>query len=413
MKLLQQTMLYNIAITVLLLLISGIVMYNVLKHEIIDEMKEQLELQVSDINQYIERGNTIHYPQVTVEKIHADIPPSSVFRDTIVYDSLQNIKEDYYYLVSTGKNTTGNYRVKVMTTYIGWREYSSTIFTLLFFTAVLLTVVSLLSNHFLNKRIWAPFFNNLEQLKKFSVSAVSPVRFQDSRIVEFKEMRRSLQDLADRSRKEYKALREFTENASHEIQTPLGIIQSKLDRITQSDISEEVSESVVQAKSGVQRLKKINKGLLLLAKLDNNAFPEKSDLYIDRIAQQQFEVLEELFSSKGIITETDFQPLKVYANPHLAEILVTNLLSNAIRYTQPGNKVICSTRSDFLSIINPGPPLDFPVEFLFQRFRKSTQHVESTGLGLSIVSQVCQLNGWEISYDYQDGEHVFVVQFQP
>ena len=133
MKLLQKTMVYNIAITVVLLLVAGMVMYCMLKREIIAEMKEQLELQVNDIHKYIERGNAVQYPLVTVEKVGDEIPPAAVFRDTLINDVLQQKKEDYYYLVSTGKNATGNYRITVMTTYIGWNEYSSTIFILLFF----------------------------------------------------------------------------------------------------------------------------------------------------------------------------------------------------------------------------------------------------------------------------------------
>ncbi|MGN6493070.1 MAG: sensor histidine kinase [Agriterribacter sp.] len=410
MKLLQKTMVYNIAITVVLLLVAGMVMYCMLKREIIAEMKEQLELQVNDIHKYIERGNAVQYPLVTVEKVGDEIPPAAVFRDTLINDVLQQKKEDYYYLVSTGKNATGNYRITVMTTYIGWNEYSSTIFILLFFTAIALTALNLLANHWMNKRMWQPFFNNLHHLKQFSVSSDQPIQLEHSDIVEFKELRRSLQDIADRGQKEYKALREFTENAAHEIQTPLGIIQSKLDHISQADIGEALSAAVVQAKSGVERLKKINRGLLLLAKLDNNAFPEKKDVYIDRVVKQQFDVLEELLSAKGIKAELDLQPLLVHANVYLTDILVTNLLSNAIRYASSGSVVVCTTRADFLSIINSGPPIDFPTELLFQRFRKSNQHAESTGLGLSIVSQICQLNNWEISYDYQEGEHVFVVQ---
>lgn len=411
MKLLQKNMLYNVAITVVLLLVAGIVMYYVLKQEIIAEMKEQLELQVSDIHRYIEQGNAVQYPLVTVEKVENAIPPSAVFRDTLINDVLQQKNEDYYYLVSTGKNATGNYRITVMTTYIGWSEYSSTIFILLFLTAVALTVLNLLANHWMNKKMWKPFFNNLQNLKQFSVSSSQPIQLEHSGIVEFKELRKSLQDLADRGQKEYKALREFTENASHEIQTPLGIIQSKLDRISQAEIGEELSESVVQAKSGVDRLKKINKGLLLLAKLDNNAFPQKNDINIDQVVRQQFEMLDELLVAKGIKAELDLQPLKVHANAYLVDMLVTNLLSNAIRYAPSGSILICTTRSDFFSVINEGVPLDFPPEFLFQRFRKSNQYAESTGLGLSIVSQICQLNAWKISYDYQENEHVFVVQF--
>ena len=84
------------------------------------------------------------------------------------------------------------------------------------------------------------------------------------------------------------------------MQTPLGIIQSKLDRMSQESVSEEMSTYIVQARSGVQRLKRLNKSLLLLAKIDNNAYPDQSDIYLDQLLHKQLEALEELFGSRNI-----------------------------------------------------------------------------------------------------------------
>lgn len=411
MKLLQQSLRYNIVITVILLSIAGVLLYYLLKHEIIAEMREQLEYQVEEIHHSLEKGQTVSYPLVAVEKIDSNIAAYDIFRDTLIYDPLQKKSEDYYYLLSVKKNNIGNYKIRVMTTYIGWHEYSATIFMMLFFTALLLTLLNVIANYFFNKKIWSPFFHNLDKLKNFSVSAEKPINLQSSTVIEFKELQKSLQDLADRSQKEYKALREFTENASHEMQTPLGIIQSKLDRMSQMEITEDMAAYIVQAKSGVERLKKLNKGLLLLAKLDNNAFPDKADISIDTMLKAQLEQLEELLDSNNIKTLTQIEPVNVYANVFLTEVMLSNLLSNAIRYAPPGSCINISLSDKKLQISNPGQSLDFPEEFLFQRFRKSSKNVQSTGLGLSIVSQICQLNSWTVLYEYQNGYHSFWVTF--
>ncbi|MBX2925964.1 MAG: hypothetical protein KF746_27460 [Chitinophagaceae bacterium] len=409
MKLLQRSLRYNIVITVISLTVAGILMYYLLKKEIIAEMREQLEYQVEEIHQSLKNGHSVSYPLVEVEKVSDGIAPYTIFRDTLIYDPLQAKSEDYYYLLSVGKNSAGNYKIRVMTTYIGWNEYSSTIFTMLFLTAAILTLLNVAGSYFFNKRIWSPFFYNLDRLKNFSVSSDEPISLQSSTVVEFKELQRSLQDLADRSQKEYKALREFTENASHEMQTPLGIIQSKLDRMSQVEVSEELADHIVQAKSGVERLRKLNKSLLLLAKLDNNAYPDKTEISLDIQLRKQLEWLEELLSGKKVTAVVNIEPVKVYANLFLTEVILSNLLSNAIRYTAPGNTIHVFLSGSMFEISNPGAPLDFPENFLFQRFGKSSQNIQATGLGLSIVYQICQLNNWKISYAYREGHHTFSV----
>lgn len=411
MRLLQQSFRYNIGITVISLTIAGILMYYLLKKEIIEEMREQLEYQVEEIHQSLESGHSVSYPLVEVEKVDNSIAAYTIFRDTLIYDPLQHKTEDYYYLLSLKKNKAGNYKIRVMTTYIGWHEYSYTIFSLLLFTAILLTVLNVVANYFFNKKIWSPFFHNLEKLKNFSVSSDEPISLQSSTVVEFKELQKSLQDLADRSQKEYKALREFTENASHEMQTPLGIIQSKLDRMSQVEMSEELADHIVQAKSGVERLKKLNKSLLLLAKLDNNAYPDKTEITLDVLLKKQLELLEELLAGNEITATVNITQVKVHANLFLTEAMLSNLLSNAIRYTAPGNTINISLSAGGLQISNPGQKLDFREDFLFQRFRKSPQNIQATGLGFSIVYQICQLNNWKVSYQYREAHHIFTVLF--
>lgn len=411
MKLLQTTMRNSILITIVLLIVSGIAMYYLLKREILMEMQEQLSYELDQLHKFIEQGNDVTYPLVKVEKVSDDLAPFTRYGDTLIYDPLQKKAEDYYYTVNIAANKMGNYRVSIMHTYIGWSEYSNIIFILISVTAIALVLGNVVMSYFFNKKIWSPFFNNLNSLKTFSVSAEQPLQLEDSKVTEFTELKTSLKDLADRGQKEFKALKEFTENASHEMQTPLGIIQSKLDRISQLPINEELAEHIVQAKSGVSRLKRLNKSLLLLAKLDNNAFPQKETIAVDKNIQQQLEALEELFSSKHIIVKKTLQPLNVLANPYLFEIMIVNLLSNSIRFTPAGETVAVSIADNSLIISNVGPELDFPKETLFQRFKKSSHQTDSTGLGLAIVQQICSTHEWKIDYQYLHHQHQFSIHF--
>lgn len=411
MKLLHHSTRNFFVATLAILTIAGVALYLVLRGLVEEETYEQLDLQANMIAEELKKGNAVHYPLVEVVKVQPPYGASRIKGDTLIRDFGQrsHVKEDYQFLTVLKQVGQDKYRITVMTTFIGWDQYYKTIFKLLFLSAVLFGVAGIGLNYFYNRRVWRPFFYNLRALRHYSVSADLPVSFLTSDITEFAEMQRTLEDLIERSRREYTALREFTENASHEIQTPLGIIQSKLDRMSQMNVGEEMARYIVQAKEGVDRLRRMNKSLLLLAKLDNNAYTDTENIAMQQLVAEHLEQMEDLFMGKKLTVAADIQPFTVRANRYLADVLVSNLLVNTLHYTPDGGSVRVVTRPHSLVVSNDGPPLSFAAEQLFDRFKKGEQHSLSTGLGLSIVKQICLLNKWTVRYTYVGGKHVFTI----
>ncbi len=395
----------------IILSIAGIALYLLLRQEVTAEIKEQLELQADLVADQVAQGKTVNFPLTTVSEVTADFPSGKRLGDTLIYDRLQHENEGYYYLTLVKKVNKRTYQITVMTSYIGWERYYKTIFISFAGVALWMAFFGVLINYYSNQKIWRPFFLNLENLKQFSVRSAQPLQWHDSTITEFKELHYSLKDLTERSRREYLALREFTENASHEIQTPLGIIQSKLDRMSQLEVSEEMARYIVQAKSGVERLSKMNRNLLLLAKLDNQVYSEKQLVRVDELLKQHLEQMEELFSVRNSILSTELHPVSVRSDRNLCDILLSNLLSNALRYSPSYSEVEIVLNEKRLMISNPGFALDFPSEHLFDRFTKSLNHTGGTGLGLAIVHQICLLNGWAVSHHFHNGIHHFSIDF--
>jgi signal transduction histidine kinase len=265
-------------------------------------------------------------------------------------------------------------------------------------------------NYFLSRQIWQPFFQNLKALKNYSLGDPE-IALAESPISEFKEMQMALQSMTNRSRREYLSLREFTENASHEIQTPLSIVRAKLERMTQLPVTEELATYIVQAKSSVDRLSRINKDLLLLVKLENGVFPGNTQLNLEKVIERQIAQMEEMYQNRDIHLETFFSvSLSVFCNEELIDILIGNLLANALHYTPAGGSVVVQSRGNGFVIRNTGKPLPFPGEHIFDRFKKSNAHAMSNGLGLSIVQQIILLHHWTISYSYDNGWHVFDIR---
>lgn len=413
MKLLRKTTSLYLGATAVILCMAGIALFFILQEIVQDEMDEQLELQAELLAEQVRTGDVPSLPMATITELSTDVPPATITGDTLLYDRVQKKKEDYRYL-STIRTITGKkYRLTVVTAHIGWDQYYLIIFTVFLAAVLSLTMAGTAINFVSSRRIWRPFFHNLKALKEYSVTSSEPMDLMDSDIDEFRELKRSLDQLTQRGRREYMALREFTENASHELQTPLAIIRSKIDRLSQYPVSEEMAEIISQARADVSRLSRINRNLLLLARLDNRAFEFTDALDIADITHDHLQRMQDLFAVRDIPVTMESSPLTVKGNRYLFDVLMTNILSNAWKYTNDGGDVAIAITGSALTMSNSGAPLDLPEHELFDRFRKGTMHHGSTGLGLAIAREICEVHGWTIRYDYIHGRHHFSIDLHP
>lgn len=413
MKLLRKTTSLYLGATAVILCMAGIALFFILQEIVQDEMDEQLELQAELLAEQVRTGDVPSLPMATITELSTDVPPATITGDTLLYDRVQKKKEDYRYL-STIRTITGKkYRLTVVTAHIGWDQYYLIIFTVFLAAVLSLTMAGTAINFVSSRRIWRPFFHNLKALKEYSVTSSEPMDLMDSDIDEFRELKRSLDQLTQRGRREYMALREFTENASHELQTPLAIIRSKIDRLSQYPVSEEMAEIISQARADVSRLSRINRNLLLLARLDNRAFEFTDALDIADITHDHLQRMHDLFAVRDIPVTMESSPLTVKGNRYLFDVLMTNMLSNAWKYTNDGGDVAIAITGSALTMSNSGAPLDLPEHELFDRFRKGTMHHGSTGLGLAIAREICEVHGWTIRYDYIHGRHHFSIDLHP
>jgi len=163
---------------------------------------------------------------------------------------------------------------------------------------------------------------------------------------------------------------------------------------------------VQSAYEAASRLSKINEGLLLLAKIENRQFPDNIQMNLSQLVKERLEFLEELIDYRKIEISIRLEhPFVVPMNAYLAEILINNLLGNAIKHNMEGGQINLISHPDKLVISNTGKPLTMEPEKLFQRFSKHHAGNDSTGLGLAIASQICLISDLKLHYKYLDGLH--------
>lgn len=283
---------------------------------------------------------------------------------------------------------------------------------LLFFAIIiagLLTLQRILSRH-----LWKPFYNSLNEIENFKLEKGKIPNFEQTTTTEFVRLNNNLNKLMQDNITSYNQQKEFTENASHELQTPLAVFQSQLDLLLQDSSLNEPQMNVIESLYDVSsRLTRLNKNLLLLSRIDNSQFKETIRIDFGQLLEHKLMYFKELFSNDGIKLSVDIQnPLMITANKVLLESLINNLISNAIRHNYNGGLINIEVKDNTFQVSNSGDKFSLDKDKVFRRFSRTSEERKGNGLGLSIVNQICKLHGWEVGYNYTDDLHCFYVVFQ-
>jgi signal transduction histidine kinase len=229
-------------------------------------------------------------------------------------------------------------------------------------------------------------------------------------IDEFTELNKAVQLMTVKAKNDYKDLKNFTENASHELLTPIAVINSKLDTLIQTENFSPVQSKLLNdLYSAVSRLSRLNQSLLLLVKIENRLLHDQQNIDLRLLTEESIMQFEEIFSDKELDVDVNLIGKAIVGNRYLAEILLNNLISNAIRHNYKGGKVTVNLDAERLTVKNTGD--DIPLtDQVFSRFHKSSGS-EGSGLGLTISKQICENFGFGLRYFHLDGFHVFEVKF--
>lgn len=269
---------------------------------------------------------------------------------------------------------------------------------------------------FLNKRIakdiWKPFRNTLDRLKTFDLAKDKDLHFDKTDIGEFQELNDTLDKLIRKNVSVYTQQKAFIENASHELQTPLAVLRSKIDILLQNkDITTDQLQILDAIEIPLSRMSRINKNLLLLAKIENSQFAGTEPINFSEALEESLRLLVDYMQDKGLHFSTDISgPIFISCNGFLLETLINNLLTNAIRHTPAGGSVHIRLAGKTVSFSNSGPAM-LDDRYLFERFAVSSGEATSSGLGLAIVKEICNRYGWRISYSFDNNFHSFDISF--
>jgi signal transduction histidine kinase len=270
--------------------------------------------------------------------------------------------------------------------------------------------VALLIIRFLMGRLCRPFYGAIDAMRRFKLGRNQDLRFPRTTIDEFAFMNEQLRQATEKAEQDYLLLKEFTENASHELQTPLSIIRSKLDLlIQQEELSQRQSEILQSAYAAIKKLSRLNQSLLLLTKIGNQQFNHIETISLKEKIEEKLLQFQELWQANQVQVSSRLEKTCIRASPELIDILLNNLLSNASNHNIQQGAIDIVLESNRLTVSNTGLPIPLDQKRVFMRFYKGEQHTGHNGLGLSIIKQICEVSAITPSYRFAGGKHEFAL----
>lgn len=418
MSLITRITLQNLLISLLIFLIGGLVTHGIFQMQVRKETDYDLRSSLRAIEDYLARG--VPYEQLRRGKLDIQpIAPDSirlnqlVFADTLA-PHLRPDRMEWQRKLTVVREIEGQwYELMQYSVIIEADDLLQTVTESLLWLFSLLVVALTAVNFGFFLWLLRPFQRMLAAIRTFDLRKSGPVTLPASRIREFAQLGESLSHLMAYVQQEYLAQKEFSENASHELQTPLAVVRGKLDLLVQSPRLDAADLALVGATyEAVNKLSRLGAALTLLTKIDNREFEPGEAVSLSELVSRTLAPFSEPMTLKGLaFTQEVAAEVVVPGHAGLLEILLSNLLKNAVRHSQAGGAIALRLTRQELRLANTGPPLPFPPEEIFERFKRDRRQQQSLGLGLAIAQRIARLHGYSLRYTYETGWHVLTLGF--
>ena len=421
MKLIHYTF-RNLSIPLLIILTAwACCFYFVIMHEIDDETNDSLENYKEIIIKTVLADSTLLHDHVDIMTKYyiREVPESEAdldkdeFFDSTTYIEIE-MEDEPVRVLRTWFMTADRkyYELTIETSTLEKEDMAEAIFVSIIILYVSLLCCILLVSHFVFKSSFRPLYTLVKWLKEYRPGKQQAPLVNQTKVEEFKILNQAIQTATNRSTEMYNQQKQFVENASHELQTPLAICMNKLELLSENpDCTEEQLSEIAGINHTLWGIIKMNKSLLLLSRIDNKQFPDTSEIDFNKLIDKYLPDFEDMYEYKNIhVTYTETGTLIYTMNESLASTLLSNLLKNAFIHNIESGSIAISVTGRTLTISNSSESTGLNEATLFNRFEKQTHKKESTGLGLAIVKSITSIYGIDIKYKY-DGLHKFILTF--
>ncbi|MDR2083905.1 MAG: HAMP domain-containing histidine kinase [Bacteroidales bacterium] len=358
-------------------------------------------------------NNQYYLSEVTTE--YALGKPHISYIDSMVYIPLKQETEPARILTTIYKDGNGKYyELVVLTPTIEKKDLKEAILFWIVFLYFGLLLIIITVNFWVYKQSTRPLHKLLSWLDEYNIGMKNIDLQNKTDIIEFKKLNEAAIRNMKRAEEVFEEQKQFIGNASHEIQTPLAVCRNRLEILMEDEtLSENQLNELVKTYQTLEYITKLNKTLLLLSKIDNRQFIEKTVIELNNIIKKFIQDYKEAYSHLNIsaeIKETGIFKIKI--NETLASILINNLIKNAYIHNIENGKIFIEITSSKLIFKNTGQDFALNPKLIFERFYQEEKKENSAGLGLSLVKSICDIENLNINYYFNDNLHCFEIVLQ-
>lgn len=419
MKLLSYTYRKLALLLFLLMAVWGVLFYYAIIDEVVDETDDTLENYGEILMESALHDPSILETEGSLMSFYKFTPISEeegrhyrqVFYDATVYIELEDEDEPVRVMCTAFRMPDGQYyELKLMISILERDDMVEAMLWYLGALFLLFLICTSIGIQLVLKGVFRPLHRLLDWLHCIQPGKEVPPLDNPTKIREFRQLSDAALDMGNRSYKAYEEQKQFIENASHELQTPLAIVRGKVELLAESEgMTEQQMEQLDEIYATLGRAVKLNKSLLLLSRIENGQYTEMEDVSVDEILDELLPDLMDIYEHKrvNLIRKREEQPFIIRCNHSLAQILVSNLVKNSLLHNREGGELQVLTTPTSLVIKNTGDvPLDG--EKLFRRFYHGMDGKKhSTGLGLAIARSIALSSSLKLTYEWQNGMHAF------
>lgn len=402
-----------------LMAVWGVLFYYTIMYELMDETDDTLEnyAQIIINNALYDEsildteGNLMSFYYFHPISVEEGQSYHDMFYDSLVYVESEDEHEPVRVYRTAFRMPNGQfYELELMISTLERDDMVNAMVWYLVTLFLLFLCSTAIGTRLILQKIFQPMNRLMDWLQRLHPGTEVPPLDNATGIREFRLLGDVAYDMANRSHRAYEEQKQFIENASHELQTPLAIARGKLELLAESEgMTEEQLKELDAIYSTLGRAVKLNKALLLLSRIENGQYAETEQVSVDELLDELLPDLMDIYAHKQISLERTKEPSPfiINCNASLAHILITNLVKNALLHSPEGGKLVVQTTSSSLTLKNSGTsPLD--ASLLFKRFAHSiNRKKESTGLGLAISEAIASGCSLRLTYSWEEGMHVF------
>lgn len=392
---------------------------------VMDEVNDEVDDSLEDYSELIiiralageelpskNSGSNNQYFLKEISPEYAEMNDDIRYKDSMVYIAEKQEKEPARILTTIFKDDNNQFfELTVATPSIEKNDLKRAITGWMIFLYVILLLIIISITVWVFFRNMRPLYILLHWLDTYRIGTKNSPLKNETKVTEFRKLNEEVVRFAERSEQMFEQQKQFISNASHEMQTPLAVIQSRIEMLMEDEtLSEWQLEELMKTHQTLKYITRVNKSLLLLSKIENGQFSETTDIEVNGLLKDYLADYEEAYAYRHIKVEIINEGICHFnMNETLSSMLFTNLLRNSFIHNVDNGHIRIVITEQNVTFCNSGIEKPLDTTRIFERFYQEKKKEGSTGLGLAIVHSICKIQSLGLRYYYKDNEHCFEV----